>query len=53
MIKRYYSIVIDSDGYILDRANNRKIIKFDFPISENELAKKICEKCLEVLNDDK
>ena len=50
-IDRYYGYCFDGKGKIEDRQKGRVIIKFDFPIYDEEIAKKVFEKCMEELNN--
>lgn len=50
-INQYSSVVFGGRGYIIDHRNCREIIKFDFPLHEEKLAKKLESKILEWLNE--
>ena len=51
MIERYTGFVFEGGGRIIDHRDCNTIIEFKFKSSDNELAKRVCEKCLECLND--
>lgn len=50
-IDRYYGYCFEGRGRIEDRLEGKVIIQFDFPIIDSKLAVKICEKCMDELNN--
>ena len=52
MIKKYDGFVFEGNGSIVDHEDCHTIIQFSFKSYDSELAKKLCEKCLEWLNEE-
>ena len=51
MVERYDSFCLEGKGYIYDRLFNLKIVKFNFPRSQEDVSKKLIELCENYLEE--